>query len=686
MLISRDLPEIALTRATGPIMTSVRIRPGTYTLGDIDGGGAVRVGADGVTLDFQGATLESPDARRGRLETFNGVGLLVRHHKNVTIKNACIHGFQYNVKVLQSSGVTLENCDLGASRSQKIMDGDSPNQIWLDVRGLDSWRGYGAGAWVEKSSGCFVLNVRASQSQNGLMLVNSNANKVAGCDFSYNSGWGIALCGASRNLICWNHADFVNRPWGGDWGGDSSGIVFTSGSNQNRLAFNSFTHGGDGFFLAARLGGYDETGKLSVDGPCDKNLVAFNDGSWSTANAFESTFSAKNVFYHNWCNDSNYGFWLGYSSQNLIQGNMIRRSRIDGIAHEQGAENLYLNNDIEFTAASAIHVWGGKDPRLKQSPSTGNGFVGNRIFRANLALDLRNSTNYVAAGNVIRQATTPPGFRQMKLTGGPLQITGYQPTEMAEIQALKPSGFKMYRSTDLPKGWQWLAATEYGMRDYRGMTAPWNMKDARTVRLYVPPPGVAWRMVLPEWMTQMPGENAREVYVTAKPGSRAYGQYRDFKIQLTDGRGKQQWIVGHVLDLKWHIRWFKWFRNDHDAYTDSAAWSALFAGPSLRQEDLPDLPNIPGYRSPEPGLPVDHFALVGATKIKLDAGRYRFDTISDDGIQVLVDGKKVVDNWTHHGATADSGQVDLASGVHDIEVHYCQEDGGAALSLHWTKL
>lgn len=682
LLISQAAPEISLWPSTGPILTSVRIKPGTYVLPDTGGAGALQIGADGVTIDFQGATLESPEAKSGRLETFNGIGLAIQDHKNITVRNAHIHGFQYNVKVLRSSGVTLENCELGQSRSQKILDGDSPNQIWLDVRGLDSWRGYGAGAWIEKSSGCMVRGVQANQCQNGLILVNADNNKVVGCDFSYNSGWGIALCGASRNVICWNHADFVNRPWGSGWGGDSSGVVLTTGSNQNTWAYNSFTHGGDGFFLATQNGGFDDQGKLHADGTCDRNIVMFNDGSWAQANAFESTFSTKNAFYHNWCNDCNYGFWLGYSNRNLIQGNIIKRSQIDGIAHEQGAQNLYLNNDIEATRDVSIHLWGGTDPRFVQSPSTLNAIIGNKIFKARASIEQTNSTNNFLTGNVIRDAppvtqSAPPGPAVDALA--PLRAT-------AEIRALRPPGFRMYRDTDLPKGWQWFAASEYGMRDYRQMTVPWMMKDARTLRLYTPKPGVPWTMGLPDWMVETRGDAPRELYVTAKPSAEPVGGYRSFRIQVTRANGLSEWIVGRLLDLKWHVRWFRWFRNDHSAYTDSAAWAALFAGPAVREDDLPDLPKIRGYVSPIPELPADHFALVGSTKVRLDGGRYRFDTISDDGIEVLVDGRVVVDNWTHHGATADSGQVDLVPGTHSIEVHYCQEDGDAALSVHWTKI
>jgi len=470
-VISVQDPEITLGPTTGPISTSVRIKPGTYIRADKDGKGALQIGADGVTVDFQGATLESPDARRGRLETFNGVGIFVQGHKNVILRNAHIHGYQYNVKVLRSSAIRLENCELSRSRSQKIMDGEGVHEIWLDLRGLDSWREYGAAAWIEKSAKCAVNGMTAGQSQNGLILVNANDCQICGCDFSYNSGWGIALCNSSRNLICWNNADFVNRPWAGYWGGDSSGMVLTSGSNDNIVAFNSFTHSGDGLFLAAKNGGFDDHGKLHEEGTCNRNQIAFNDGSWSTANAFESTFSVGNVFFHNYCDDSNYGFWLGYSKANLIQGNQIKRSHVDGIAHEQGSHNAYINNDIEDTAGSGIHLWGGAEERFGQSPSTANVVAGNHVINAKLGLELANSTENIAFRNAFKNAPTPDSFRQLE-TGFP--DMPYRLPMMEEIRSMRPAGFKMYRDSELPKGWQWLAPTSYGTRDYRKLTPPWT--------------------------------------------------------------------------------------------------------------------------------------------------------------------------------------------------------------------
>lgn len=672
---------IALTAQTAHIRASVRVNPGVYTLGDKDGKGAVQIEADGVTVDFQGATLQSPATPGGKQETYEGVGISVNGHKNVTIRNAIVHGFQYNVKALNCSALKIEDCALGWSRSQKVMDGGAVNYIWLVIRDLNAWKSYGAGAWLEGCTSSTVKGMRANQCQNGLMLVNSNRNRVIGCDFSYTSGWGLAMWNASDNLICWNQADFVNRPWGGGWGGDSSGFTLASDCNRNVIAYNSFTHGGDGYFLATENVGYDAQGKYFTKGACNENVVAFNDGSWSPHNAFESTFAIDNVYYHNWANESDYGFWLGYSTKNIVRDNQIVGSHGDGIATEHGADNWYVNNVIDRSGGAAIHLWAGTGERSAQTPSTRNHIVGNKINKARAAFDLANSPGNFASGNVVRAAPIPEG---LGLVPGPKPPAVYRVPRMAEIMALKPKGFALYRDTDGPKGFDWLAATSYGMRDYRGMIVPWMMQDAKTLRMLVSPKRVK-SIVLPDWMTMKPGTAPNERFATIKAGTKATGEYRPFKIVVTGKRGEKQAIAGRLLDADWQVKWFKWFRNDPDAYADTAAWEALFAEKPIKEEILPALPSVPGYGAPSAGLPTAYFALVATTHIKLDAGTYRFDTLSDDGIRVLVDGKPVVDNWTHHGGTNDTGSVALTAGVHEIEVRYCQENGAAALAVTWRR-
>jgi hexosaminidase len=60
---------------------------------------------------------------------------------------------------------------------------------------------------------------------------------------------------------------------------------------------------------------------------------------------------------------------------------------------------------------------------------------------------------------------------------------------------------------------------------------------------------------------------------------------------------------------------------------------------------------------------------------------YEFSLISDDGSNLTVAGKLVVDNDGYHGADEKTGMIALARGTHPFVLRYAQATGGAALSL-----
>lgn len=63
------------------------------------------------------------------------------------------------------------------------------------------------------------------------------------------------------------------------------------------------------------------------------------------------------------------------------------------------------------------------------------------------------------------------------------------------------------------------------------------------------------------------------------------------------------------------------------------------------------------------------------------AGTWRFTTLSDDGVRVLVDGKMVIDHWDWHAPAEDSATVLLTEGAHEIVVEHFEIDGAEALDL-----
>ena len=60
-------------------------------------------------------------------------------------------------------------------------------------------------------------------------------------------------------------------------------------------------------------------------------------------------------------------------------------------------------------------------------------------------------------------------------------------------------------------------------------------------------------------------------------------------------------------------------------------------------------------------------------------------TISDDGIRMFLDDKKVIDNWSDHGAVFDKSTIKIQAGKEiKIVIEYYQHSGDAQLKLGWT--
>lgn len=68
-----------------------------------------------------------------------------------------------------------------------------------------------------------------------------------------------------------------------------------------------------------------------------------------------------------------------------------------------------------------------------------------------------------------------------------------------------------------------------------------------------------------------------------------------------------------------------------------------------------------------------------------DHVQYNFHTVSDDGVRLWVNRQLVIDNWTYHAPTENSGSITLISGVsYDIRLEYFQGSGGSKISLAWS--
>ncbi len=64
---------------------------------------------------------------------------------------------------------------------------------------------------------------------------------------------------------------------------------------------------------------------------------------------------------------------------------------------------------------------------------------------------------------------------------------------------------------------------------------------------------------------------------------------------------------------------------------------------------------------------------------------YTFYTNSNDGVRLWVDGQQLIDNWTDHGTTENSGNIDLGAGqTYSVVMEYYDNDGVAVAELLWS--
>jgi YVTN family beta-propeller protein len=91
---------------------------------------------------------------------------------------------------------------------------------------------------------------------------------------------------------------------------------------------------------------------------------------------------------------------------------------------------------------------------------------------------------------------------------------------------------------------------------------------------------------------------------------------------------------------------------------------------------------------PAIGVPADNFSVRWTGTLTVpSSGTYRFQTYSDDGVRLWVNGAQVINNWTDHSPTTNtSGNVSLTAGQRvSITLEYYERGGGAVMQLRWRR-
>jgi len=676
-LAQRSLPVIAL-RPGLVITRSVRVIPRTYRLSapsSLDSA-AIVIRGDGITVDFAGATLLGAESD-ALPDQGSGVAIRIEGGRNLTVRNAKIHGYKIGILAEGTRGLTLTNNDASHNWKPRLYSLIEHESLvdWLSYHQNDKneWHRYGAAFYLSGVTGGEIRGNTVQQGMNGLLLSRSDSLRIQGNTFSFNSGLGIGLYRSSDNLIVNNRLEFNVRGYSHRFyrrGQDSAALLLYERSNRNIVAWNAATHGGDGLFLWAGQSTMD-TG----NGGANDNVFYANDFSWAPTNAMEATFS-RNSFLANRAMGSEYGLWGGYSFESKVIGNCFGTNRF-GVAIEHGQDNLIAANRFDGDSL-AIRLWGDSlqpsewgYPKHRDTRSRGyriekNVFAGNR-----LTVQAANTVGLTLTANDSvpdARGECVPGILPAEYSANTPKIEG--------VTSRVPASAFADRDRSA------MIVDEWGPFDWKSPKL-WPVDSSRAVplRLAVLGPAGRWRVVQRRGVSQLSRESGSTGdTIAVTPGS---GHVGDWALTLEyvgaatfSPRGERHaagrpYRFGYSRfepEVEWNLRFFAW--------KDSTELATFGRTAPILERKASRL-DYQWYRPIVSGLPREKWALEATTTVTLGAGEYRLRTISDDGIRVFVDGSLVIDRWSVHESTPDT--VPIAAGRHDIRVEFFQGDG-------WTEL
>jgi len=717
-----DHPTVTVTAPNTVLTQSCQVViPQGLVIPDVSDRGVIVVGAPDIEIEFaQGSVLRGSPTNT-RPDEYKGYGIRLNGQAGVKIHGARISGFWCGLCAAKAAGLVLEGIDASDNRRAYLKstpvaedEGD-----WLYGHNNDQheWlKTYGAALYIEDSASVIVRNSRVWHGQNALCLDRVTASRVYDNDFSFNSGWGIALWRCTGNVISRNAVDFCIRGYSHgvyNRGQDSAGIFVFEQNNENVFAENSVTHGGDGFFGFAGREAIGEIGDHPVEwykrrGNTDNVLVG-NDLSYAAAHGIENTFSFGNKYLNNRIvGNAICGVWAGYSRETLIAGNDFGSNgemgyglERGGVNIDHGGDNLILHNSFVRNKCG-VHLWGGANPDFEKRgwakangyASTGSVISGNTFESDSLAFQSRGPGQVVLGPNKL------VGIDKEIVADATYQVTrdDKRIVEVPTVPAHEAFGnTRPVGARPELRGRENIIMTEWGPWDHvtplvrmvksAGGRAVFDVLKVPSADVRVETSGDHVRGVLAGKQAKA-DESAITVSAT-EPGVRPY------VLKVWSAGKLLAAMKGTLLAAKWQATFFKW-PADVDPRKDLAGYRKLAEGPTAVAAELDELSLRYGMRGPsELGISDkvtaarfgrDHFGMIARARLPLSKGTWDLSTLSDDGVRVTVDGKPVIENWTWHGPTRDSGKLELeADKTVDIEVEHFQIDGYAVLEFSLSR-
>ena len=382
---------------------------------------AITIEGNGITVDFNGATLEGTP-QRTEPDKRKGTGIIIKG-SNITIKNANVRGYRHGLIARDVPNLKILDSDFSYNWKQRLASTLDREDLsdWMSFHKNenDEWLQFGEGIYLRNCDNFEVKNVTITGGQSGLMITECDKGKIWNNNFSYLSALGLGMYRSSDNVVMHNNIDWCVRGFSYgvyNRGQDSAGILIYEQSHRNTFAYNSVTHGGDGFFLWAGQTTMD-TGK----GGCNDNLLYGNDFSHAPTNGIEATFS-RNKFINNLMMECWHGIWGGYSYESEVTGNVFAYNE-EAIAWEHGQDNkvignrFYRNNEdlVIWANATQDPNWG--YPKNRDTKSRDWSIKENHFERTYSGIFRLSRTNGIAIeANFIKHVG--PVFKQISEVTG----------------------------------------------------------------------------------------------------------------------------------------------------------------------------------------------------------------------------------------------------------------------------
>ncbi len=697
---------------------TIEIPEGTVIV-DADGNGVIHVAADDIEIRFApGTVLRGAPADR-RPDEYRGYGIRIEGQDRVTLKHARVHGYWSNIYATDADRLVLEKCDASDARraflkSTPVAE-DSSDWLSPHHNAKNEWlTNYGAAIYIEDADNITVRQCRVRDSQNGLILDNVDDSRIYDNDFSFLSGWGLALWKCDRNIITRNALDFCIRGYSHgvyNRGQDSAGILMFELNNENVIAENSATHGGDGFF------GFAGREALGEDSPHpaewyrrkgnNDNLLIANDFSYAAAHGIEMTFSFGNQFLANrLVGNAICGVWGGYSQDTLIalntfeeNGDMGYGLERGGVNIEHGRGNRILQNEFRRNRCG-VHLWWDPEGDFLEKPwgkangsdSKENLIAANRFVNDQTVFHFRGPSAVTLCCNEIlspeKEMEREPNVEVMRADD--MTIPKVTLPDYEVLGTTRPVGARsaLYDRENI-------IMTEWGPWDHEAPLA--RLAEARadahvyelhkypsSTRVSIEGDGVRLSQRAADSTSRVP----RYIVEAKQSGVAPY-------TLVIDAGAHSKRISATLIAVRWTATFFKWDdstdpRNDLESWralakkpdavtveTDRMTFKYAFGGPSEQKlSDALTNAKIGG----------DRYGMTARAQVPLAAGTWKISTVSDDGIRVLVDGKPVVEDWTWHPPKRNDGTFTLdRSTTVEIMVEHFEIDGFATLEFELSR-